>query len=118
SPVAPSGKAGGGWAIQWQPASLVNGAPVVFQVAPPARLSGLSAKWMQHDLSLTYDPATHAWYGIAGISLETRPGTYPLDLKGITSKGNEISFLRRVAVGRGKYPSVAVTVAKRYTEPS
>ena len=53
SPVAPSGKAGGGWTIQWQPASLVNGAPVVFQIAPPARLSGLSAKWMQHDLSLT-----------------------------------------------------------------
>src|SRR5690348_11087145 len=44
SPVATSGKAVGGWTIQWQPASLVNGAPVVFQVAPPARLSGLSAK--------------------------------------------------------------------------
>ncbi len=118
SPVATSGKAVGGWTIQWQPAVLVNGAPVVFQVAPPARLSGLSAKWMQHDLSFSYDPATHAWYGIAGISLEARPGTYPLELKGTTSQGKEISFLRKVAVGRGRYPSVAVTVAKRYTEPS
>ncbi len=118
SPAAPSGKGVGGWTIQWQPASLVNGAPVVFQVAPPARLSGLSAKWMQHDISFTYDPATHAWYGIAGISLETRPATYPLELKGITSKGSEISFVRKVAVRRGKYASVAVTVAQRYTEPS
>jgi len=107
----------GGWAIQWQPASLVNGSPVVFQVAPPARLAGLSAKWLEHDVFFTYDAANHVWYGIAGISLETRPGIYPLDLEGTTSKGNKITLVRTFAVRPGKYPSVAVTVAKRYTEP-
>ena len=90
----------------------------MFQVRPPARLTGLSAKWLEHEVSFSYDAATKAWYGIAGVSLETRPGNYDLELKGTTSRGSEISFSRKITVRRAKYPSVAVTVAKRYTEPS
>ena len=58
-----------GWTVQWQPSKLVNGSPVIFEVTPPARLSGLSAKWLEHDVSFSFDPATKSWFGIAGISL-------------------------------------------------
>jgi murein DD-endopeptidase MepM/ murein hydrolase activator NlpD len=104
--------------VQWQPAQLVNGSPLVLQVSPPARLSALSAKWMGHDVFFTHDATGKVWYGIAGISLETHPGVYPLELKGTTSKGTEISFSRTLSVREGRYPSIAVTVAKKYTEPS
>ena len=117
-PAISKSGAASAWAIHWQPEPLVNGSPVLFQVAPPARLTGLSAKWLEHDVSFTYDAASKTWYGIAGISLETRPGIYPLELKGTASRGTEISFARKVAVRAAKYPSVAVSVAKRYTEPS
>ena len=106
------------WAIRWQPTQLVNGTPVVFEVAPPARLTGLSAKWLDHEVLFSYDAASKTWYGIAGISLETRPGTYTLELKGTNSRAAEISFSRKFTVRSAKYPSIAVTVAKRYTEPS
>jgi murein DD-endopeptidase MepM/ murein hydrolase activator NlpD len=106
------------WHVQEQPAQLVNGSPVVFQVAPPARLSALTGKWLGHDVFFNYDIAAKAWYGIGGISLETKPGIYPLELKGTTSQGHEISFAQKFSVRQGKYPSVAVTVAKRFTEPS
>jgi murein DD-endopeptidase MepM/ murein hydrolase activator NlpD len=106
------------WAIHIQPAKLVNGSPVVFQVATPTRMTGLSARWLEHEVLFTYDASSKIWYGIAGVSLETRPGTYPLELKGTTSRGAEISFARKFAIRPAKYPSVAVTVAKRYTEPS
>src|SRR6266481_8948909 len=118
TPLTPKRKATNSWSIQWQPVKLVNGAPVVFQVAPPTRLTRLSAKWLEHEVFFSYDAASKSWYGIAGISLETRPGVYDLDLKGTTSQGSEISFSRRVAIRPAKYPSIAVTVAKRYTEPS
>ena len=111
-------RTGKAWAVQWQPANLVNGSPVVFQIAPPGGLSGLSGKWLEHDVFFAYDAASKTWYGMAGISLETRPGVYPLELKGTTSRGTEVSFARKVAIRPAKYPSVAVTVAKRYTEPS
>lgn len=106
------------WAIHVQPAKLVNGSPVVFQVAAPTRMTRLSARWLEHEVLFSYDATSKIWYGIAGVSLETRPGTYPVELKGITSRGAEISFVRKFAVRPAKYPSVAVTVAKRYTEPS
>ncbi len=117
-PAGSRSKGANAWVIQWQPVKLVNGSPVIFQVVPPARLTRLSAKWLEHDVFFTYDAASKSWYGIAGISLETRSGIYPLELKGTTSPGPEISFVRKFAVRPAKYPNVAVTVAKRYTEPS
>ena len=106
------------WSIQYQPAQLVNGSPAVFKVTAPARVAGLSAKWLEHDVYFAYDKAGKAWYGIAGVSLETHPGVYVLELKGTTSRGSEISFSKKIAIRAAKYPSIAVTVAKRYTEPS
>lgn len=106
------------WAIRWQPARLVNGAPIAFDVAPPVRLSQLSAKWLGHQVWFSYDAVSKAWYGIAGVSLETRPGTYALELTGTTSRGSPISFIRKIVVRAAKYPSIKVTVAKRFTEPS
>jgi len=106
------------WSVRWQPAQLVNGSPIMFQVAPPSRLTALTGKWLAHDVSFTYDPAGKSWYGIGGISLETRPGAYSLELRGTTVRGNEVSFSHKVTVRKAKYPTIAVTVAKQYTEPS
>jgi murein DD-endopeptidase MepM/ murein hydrolase activator NlpD len=116
--AVPKTRAPHSWSVRWQPAQLVNGSPIVFQVAPPSRLSALTARWLNHEVSFSYDPAGKTWYGIGGISFETRPGAYTLELKGTTSRGNEISFSRKVTVRKAKYPTIAVTVAKQYTEPS
>jgi murein DD-endopeptidase MepM/ murein hydrolase activator NlpD len=106
------------WTVLWEPSVLVNGAPVLFRVSPPLPLKSLTAGWLGHDIVFDYDAATKAWYGIGGVSLPTRPGTYPLRLKASTRSGTELSFERQVSVRRGRYPSISVTVAKRYTEPS
>jgi murein DD-endopeptidase MepM/ murein hydrolase activator NlpD len=106
------------WAIRRQPAQLVNGSPVVLEVVPPVRLTALSAKWLEHEVLFSYDAATKTWYGIAGVSLETRPGVYALELKGTTARSTEITFSQKIAVRAAKYPSIAVSVAKRFTEPS
>jgi len=118
TPATPKSRTTNSWSIQRQPVQFVNGAPAVFQVRPPARLTGLSAKWLEHEVFFSYDAATNTWYGIAGVGLETRPGNYDLELKGTTSGGSEISFSKKINIRPAKYPSVAVTVAKRYTEPS
>jgi murein DD-endopeptidase MepM/ murein hydrolase activator NlpD len=106
------------WAIRRQPAELVNGSPVVIEVTPPVRLTALSAKWLEHEVLFSYDAPTKTWYGIAGVSLETRPGIYPLELKGTTSRSGETTFSENITVRAAKYPTIAVTVAKRFTEPS
>ncbi|MGH9550450.1 MAG: hypothetical protein ACRD3W_13800, partial [Terriglobales bacterium] len=106
------------WSVRWQPPLLVNGAPVVFDIATPVRLTKLSGKWLGHEVWFSYDPAGRVWYGIAGVSLEIRPGIYALELTGTTPQAANISFTRQVTVQAAKYPSIKVTVAKRFTEPS
>jgi murein DD-endopeptidase MepM/ murein hydrolase activator NlpD len=106
------------WSVFWQPVPLVNGAPVVFRVAPPVRLESLSGKWLGHDVSFSFDPQKRVWYGLAGVSLETAPGVYALQLTGTAANGKEVSFESKTTVRRAHYLSVAVTVAKQFTEPS
>lgn len=106
------------WSVRRQPSRLVNGSPVLFRVVSSERLESLSGKWLEHDVFFSFDQAGKTWYGIAGISLETKPGKYSLVLNGKTVKGREVSFQKLVVVAKAKYPKIAVTVAKQYTEPS
>jgi murein DD-endopeptidase MepM/ murein hydrolase activator NlpD len=97
---------------------LANGSPVIFQVAAPVHLKSLSGKWLDHEVYFAFDPRIKKWYGIAGVSLDTKEGSYSVQLLGITARGTEVSFERKIVVGRATYPSIAVTVPKQFTEPS
>ena len=110
------------WTVRAQPTRLVNGGPVLFQVKPPARLESLSGTWLGHELSFSFDPASKTWFALAGVSLETVPGAYSIELTGTPGKmrGGKISFTRTFAVARGKYPKteVKLNVESKFTEPT
>jgi murein DD-endopeptidase MepM/ murein hydrolase activator NlpD len=99
----------------------VNGAPVLFQVKPPAKLASLNGMWLGHQLTFNYDASTRTWFALAGVSFETAPGKYPLELAGAraATKG-PWTFTSAFAVARAKYPQIKVelTVEKKFTEPS
>jgi murein DD-endopeptidase MepM/ murein hydrolase activator NlpD len=112
------------WTANAQPARLVNGGPVLFQVKPPQRLESLSGTWLGHEVSFSFDTKNKTWYALAGISFETAPGAYVLELSGRTQaeKGisKSISFRRRFAVAGAKYPKLQgkLSVEGKFTEPS
>lgn len=115
------------WNVHPQPARLVNGTPVLFQVKTPLRVESLTGTWLNHQLTFSFDAATKTWYALAGISLETAPGTYTLELTGerpvsktVGSTTNKVTFSRTFPVARGKYPKIKVplTVEGKFTEPS
>ena len=106
------------WSVVWQPARLVDGSPVVLRVVPPARLDSLRGSFLAHEIFFSFDPKSRTWYAIAGVSLETKAGSYTLQLTGATKAGKEILFQRVLAVRRATYPSVSVTVSKNFTEPN
>lgn len=112
------------WSVRAQPARLVNGAPVLFQVKTPARLESLTGAWLGHQVAFSFDSSAKTWFALAGVSFETAPGTYTLELTGerLASKtaNNRVAFSRKFVVARGKYPKikVALTVEGKFTEPS
>jgi murein DD-endopeptidase MepM/ murein hydrolase activator NlpD len=114
---------GASWTAKAQPSRLVNGSPVFFQVKPPYRLQSLRGKWLEHEFPFSFDAKTKTWFALAGISLETAPGWYALELSGEKS-GTEtsqlVTYTRKFAVAKGKYPKlkVALSVEGKFTEPN
>jgi murein DD-endopeptidase MepM/ murein hydrolase activator NlpD len=112
------------WTVQAQPARLVNGGPVLFQVKPPARLNSLKGTWLGHDVSFSFDAKSKTWYALAGVSFETAPGTYTIELGGDLEagpgSGQKISFSRSFTVASGKYPKIKAKlgVEGKFTEPT
>lgn len=106
------------FSVRWQPARLVNGSPIVFRVTSPERLNSLSGKWLEHEVFFSSDSQGRVWCGIAGASLETHSGNYPLELQGATATGKKLWFQKRILVGKEKYHSIVATVPKQYTEPN
>jgi len=109
------------WSALARPPRLVNGAPVLFQVKPPAKLHALSGTWLGHQLTFSYDASTKMWFALAGVSLETAPGKYALELTGERAATNtQVTFQSTFTVAHAQYPQIKVelTVEKKFTEPS
>ncbi len=109
------------WTIHSQPTRLLNGAPVLFQVKPPAKLHSLTGTWLGHDLTFSYNPSTKSWFALAGLSFDTKPGKYTLELAGENAVTKApLKFSGTFTVTRAQYPEIKVelSVEKKFTEPS
>ena len=109
------------WIVHSQPTTLVNGGPVLFEVKPTAKLDSLTGTWLGHQLTFSYSPASKTWFVLAGVSFETKPGKYPLELSGQRTTAKEpITLSRQFAVTAAKYPKIEekLTVEGKFTEPS
>jgi murein DD-endopeptidase MepM/ murein hydrolase activator NlpD len=114
----PQSKLAKAWSVAWQPPRLVNGSPVVFRISAPGSLVSLEGIWLEHKVFFDLDANSKQWYGIGGVSLETKRGDYLLKLSGVTEQGKPLSFDRKIPVRTAKYRSVAAHVASQFTEPS
>jgi murein DD-endopeptidase MepM/ murein hydrolase activator NlpD len=116
------------WTVRAQPVRLVNGGPVLFQVKAPVALGSLNGTWLGHQVPFSFNKATKTWFALAGVSLETAPGSYSLDLAGDLAAerpanqgdASKVTFSRKFTVYRAKYPKteVKLNVEGKFTEPS
>ena len=106
------------WTVVNQPARLVNGSPVLFRVTTSKPVRTLSGSWLGHEIAFSFDESQKSWFALAGVSLETKPGSYAIDLHAETIAGPTISFEKKFRVQRQRYPRVPLQVPDRYTAPS
>jgi len=103
--------------ISWAPARIVSGSPCVFRVRMAVVPASLSGSWQRHEL--TFVPAGNygVWYALAGVDVETRPGSYNLKLRATLANGTVVRQWRMVTVGRARFPTETLRVPDRYVEP-
>jgi murein DD-endopeptidase MepM/ murein hydrolase activator NlpD len=108
------------WTIHSQPAQLVNGAPVLFQVKSPTKLESLTGTWLGHQLTFSYEATTKTWFALGGVSIETTPGKYMLQVTSEPAAGKTFTVMKAFTVARTQYPQIKVelTVEKKFTEPT
>src|SRR4051794_7133432 len=98
-------------AISWQPVTLVSGSPVLFEISAPPGTTSIAASWLNHEIAFSRGSGK-LWYALAGVSLETAPGSYTLVVSGTVAGGKKIQISRKIKIGRAVYPTVKVKVAK------
>jgi len=96
----------------------VNGAPLFIRLKSAAPLRSLRATFLGHDVAFTSDASNQTWSALAGVSLKTSPGTYAVEFTAEKAKGEPLIFSRSVTVKAGHYRTVALSVARKFTEPS
>lgn len=109
------------WTVRAQPAKLVNGAPVLFQVKPPVKVTSLRGTWLGHQLIFSYEAPTKTWFALAGVNFETEPGKYTLALTGEQLIGKApLTCTHPFLVAGANYPKIKVELAvgKKFTEPT
>jgi len=104
--------------LRHQPARVVNGSPVRLRVTTPNPVLALSGNWLGHEIFFSLDASQKVWVGLAGVSLETKPGAYPVQLSAQTSAGQTVTYQQEIRVERRRYPRVMLKVPARYTAPS
>ena len=104
--------------VTWQPAKPVNGSPVLFQVSADSATRAISGTWLGHEVTLARVGTGKLWYALAGVPLETAPGTYDLNLMETRADGKTLRVVQTIKVGRAVYPKITVRVAKQYTQPN
>ena len=103
--------------VSWTPTLLVNGSPCLFQVHPGVELKSLTGSWLGHTLSFEPDASGNSWTALAGIGLETKPGTYFLELQGVKAQAQPFTARQDVRIGHAVYPSIALRVSSEFTAP-
>ena len=109
------------WTVTSQPARLLNGAPVLFKVHAPSKLDSLTGTWFGHQLTFSYDAPTKTWFALAGVSFDTKPGKYILELTGTPNAiSTPVKQTHAFLVSAAHYPKtyVHLEVEKKFTEPN
>jgi murein DD-endopeptidase MepM/ murein hydrolase activator NlpD len=102
--------------ISYQPQVLVNGSVCLFTVAVKGTPREITANWMGHDLAFA-PGASRAWYALAGVALDTKPGAYELVLEVVMRDGHVLHQVRPVTVRAAKYKTSLLTVPQKYVSP-
>ncbi len=108
------------WSVRTVPTRLVNGGPVLFRVSTNVHVESLSGKWLGHEFPFSFDRTSKTWFALAGVSFETLPGQYALEVSGQRKTGQPVTFTQKFSIRAASYPKIRaqLTVEGKFTEPT
>ena len=109
SPSAPPGVK-----VSIEPKVIEKGSPCLFTVTSAEALSALSGETMGKKVFFNPDQSHKTWYGLAGVSLESRLSSQTITLKGSDASGRAMTFSAKFEVEARK---ANIRVPPEFTNP-
>jgi hypothetical protein len=112
---------GAGFAsIAISPRRLSNGSPFLLTVKLARRASSVQGSWTGRPVLFfreESDAGHETWHALAGVDVETSPGTYPLEVEAITGDGRVLKTSMPIVVAAAKYRSGTLSVPENFVAP-
>ena len=104
--------------VSWTPLRITNGSPCLFKIITASPVESLSGTFIGHEVRFFRGQQKNAWYGFAGVDVDTATGSYKLDVIGTAKNGEKREFQHVVLVGKTTYPKVTLHVPAQFVAPS
>jgi len=124
--VARAQSGGGFGSITVVPQRLSNGSPFLLTVKVAETVSSVEGSWTGRKLLFFRDKSVfrekpglggEIWRALAGVDVETAPGTYPLEIEATTGDGKRLKTLMQIPVAAANYRSGRLSVAENFVVP-
>lgn len=103
--------------VSWTPHYIATGSPCLFRAEIANSISSLRGTWLGHEIVFFPSADPHVWYGLAGVDVEAKPGSYTLALEATLADGKLIHQESTVLVQRAAYKTETLTVPDRFVQP-
>ena len=103
-----------GLKVSIEPKVIERGSPCLFTVTSAEALSALSGETTGKKVYFNPDQSRKTWYGLAGVSLESRLGSQTITLKGSDASGRAMTVCAKFEVEARK---ANIRVPPEFTDP-
>ncbi|HEY8997146.1 MAG TPA: M23 family metallopeptidase [Edaphobacter sp.] len=103
--------------VSWSPEHIANGSPCLFTVHIPSAQS-VTGTWQGHTISFFRGPSPETWEALAGVDVEVKPGSYPLQIDAVLLDGSKQHIERTLTVEEAPYQSTTLSVPDKFVSPS
>jgi len=103
--------------ISWLPRVIAAGSPCLFRVDVTIPVASIRGEWMGREITFFPAGEHHAWYGLAGVDVEAKPGSYKLSLEATLADGAVVNEEQTIVVQSGHYKTEKLTVPTKFVQP-
>lgn len=107
-----------GISIAIAPEQLQNGSPYLLTVHLDRTARAVTGNWQDHPVVFFSSADRKTWYSLAGVDVETAPGTYPLTIDATLADGTHRMLHKDVSVAEAPYEKVPLSVPDKFVEPN
>lgn len=102
--------------INWSPARVSSGSPLLFRIELEKPVSVLQGTWLKHPVTFTRAEG-NTWYALAGVDVEQAAGTYTLELTATEPGGHTLHAQRPLVVMPAQYKTTSLHVLENFVAP-